>query len=123
MRSIDRPSLLHALPLLLLCAPAFANEHDFALRDPEIDKVIAPAADVLGALEGDAQPYFIAPIPSIIHHVWFGDPARFERDRSERWQQLASLYGYAYHLWTPDDDSHFQQIMGDDLFFYMQRLT
>lgn len=99
---------------------------DFAEPWPQLQDMVVVRAD-LGECARDAATdrpvhHDDVPIPRTIHQVWFGDPAIFDDERANSWQQVAADFGYGYHLWTEEDDAFVASQFGAETLDYIDEM-
>ena len=65
-------------------------------------------------------PHFSRPIPAVIHQIWNGSRARYIDEHPSAWRAYAKSYGYAYHLWTEDDEETLAAMMDAPTYAVLQ---
>lgn len=111
--------------LALLAFLAGAQPARAAGPVPPLDEMIfimdaAPAPIEAELAPWPSTPHFSRAIPATIHQFWNGSRARYIDDHPSAWRAYAKRYGYAYHLWTEDDEESLATMMDAPTYAVMQ---
>ena len=87
--------------------PLDAWEDPYANLCPE---ELDPLPSTVGVRYGTIDDTW-APVPRLIHQIWFGDPTKHPREKTLQWEDWARQVGYTYRLWGEDDLAEISGLM------------